>query len=50
MPMLGLGFHTLSSPLGPDFERGLLLCCTELTSSEQVERFAAALAEVGGGR
>ena len=38
------------SPLGPDFERGLLLCCTELTSSEQAEHFAAALAEVGGGR
>jgi glycine dehydrogenase subunit 1 len=36
--------------LGREFESCLLLCCTEVNTSEQIQQLAAGLSEIGGGR
>jgi hypothetical protein len=36
--------------LGGEFESCLLLCCTEINTTEQIDQLAAGLAEIGGGR
>ena len=36
--------------LGRDFESCLLLCCTEVNTSDQIDQLVTGLAEIGGGR